>query len=591
VSLNHELADIFRTMAAILEIRGEPVFKSIAFTRVSRALQDMTIDVRKAVEEGTLEQVEGIGKSSRKIIEEYVRTGTSSDFDELRRSIPEGLIALLEIPGLGPKTIALLWKERGIENLASLESALREGSLAGLKGIGAKKIESIRQGIELRARSSGRVGYPVARAAADQLLGWVRGFQGVVSTEIAGSLRRRRETVGDVDLLCTTEPRVDPELVTRHFTSHPSVERVLGQGPTKASVLTRDGLQVDLRVVPADHFGAALQYFTGSKEHNVKLRGLAQDRGMTLNEWGLYELAKYERAAKETGKPPAVKPVASRTEAEVYEALGLRYVEPELREDRGEIEAAREGKLPKLIELREIRGDLHTHTTASDGAATIEQMAQAAGELGYEYLAITDHSKSQVIANGLSVERLMEHVRLIRKLDGKVGKVRLLAGCEVDILADGRLDFEDAVLAELDWVVASPHVALKQDSDKATTRLLRAIDNRFVNVIGHPTGRLIGSREGLPLDFERIYRSAAESGTGLEINAGWPRLDLDDVRARGAISHGVMLCINTDAHSTDQLSGMELGIGVARRGWVAEANVLNCLRLPKLKEWVKQKRG
>jgi DNA polymerase (family X) len=350
-------------------------------------------------------------------------------------------------------------------------------------------------------------------------------------------------------------------------------------------------LQVDLRVVPAENFGAALLYFTGSKDHNVRIRGLAQDMGMTLNEWGLYDLDAYEKADRKTGAAPKLKPIASRTETEVYKKLGMAFVEPEMREDRGEVDLALKNKLPKLIERSDYRGDLHAHTTASDGTATIEQMAQAAIALGYEYLAITDHSKSQVIANGLSVERLLAHAKEIRRVSDRLGgKIKLLAGVEVDILVDGRLDYEDAVLKELDFVVASPHVSLKQDASKATDRIVRAIENRYVNVIGHPTGRLINSRAGLPLDFARVYKAAADTGTALEINSGYPRLDLNDVHARGAIEAGVMLSINTDTHSPS-FEEVTWGLGVARRAWATKEHVINCLELAQLLLFVQGKRG
>jgi DNA polymerase (family 10) len=345
-----------------------------------------------------------------------------------------------------------------------------------------------------------------------------------------------------------------------------------------------------LRIIPSDNFGAALLYFTGSKDHNVKLRGRAQTMGMTLNEWGLYKIDEYDKAAKKTAEAPAAKPAASKTEADVYAKLGLPFIDPELREDRGEVDAALARKLPKLITRADIRGDLHSHTTASDGQASIEQMAEAAEALGYEYLAITDHSKSQVIANGLTAERLLKHVKEIHKVGARIKGITLLAGCEVDILADGHLDFEDDVLAELDIVIASPHVALKQDEAKATERLLRAIDNRFVNVIGHPTGRLINRREGLPLDFPRIFAAAAANGTAMEINAGYPRLDLNDTHSRAALEAGCTLSIDTDAHSTGELDDIGFGIDVARRAWATADRVLNCMPLAKLRDFIARKR-
>lgn len=588
--LNQELSDLFRTFAAVMEIKGESTFKAIAFSKVSRILKDATFDVRKLCDEGTLEDVEGLGASSCRIITEYVKAGRSTDFEEAAASVPGGLLPLLDIPGLGPKTISLLWKQRGVTNLEELVKAIDGGALSGLKGIGDKKIESIKQGISLQSQAQQRMGIGEAMPIARELVARLRKLPQVKQAEVAGSLRRRRETIGDVDLICSLKDQKAGQEVSSQFVKFPEVQRILGEGPTKASVLTVGGLQVDLRIVPADNFGAALLYFTGSKDHNVKLRGRAQSMGMTLNEWGLYRLEEYDKAAKKTAEAPPIKPVASKTEAEVYAKLGLPFIEAEIREDRGEIDAGLCKKLPKLVTRADIRGDLHCHTTASDGQASIEQMAEAAMALRYEYLVITDHSKSQAIANGLTAERLLKHVKEIHKIGSRLKGITLLAGCEVDIMADGRLDFEDAVLAELDLVVASPHVALKQDEAKATDRLLRAIENRYVNVIGHPTGRLINRREGLPLDFGRIFAAAAKTGTALEINAGYPRLDLNDNASRGALLAGCVLSIDTDAHSTEELSEIDLGIDVARRAWATPGQVLNCWPVAKVKQFVAAKR-
>lgn len=587
--LNTELADLFASFAALMQIKGENPFKAIAFSKVSRVLNELTIDLREAVENGTLQNIEGIGKSSQRIIEQYVREGKSDEFADIMSNTPPGLLEMLRIPGMGPKTVAQLWKERGIASVEQLSKAIDEGTLAGLKGLGAKKIESIKAGIALRATASQRIGLRDALEIAESLVVKLKTLPQVLEVQYAGSLRRRRETIGDLDLVCAAKSDADGEEIAKSFTQFPNVKSILGQGTTKASVVLGSGLQVDLRIVPRDNYGAALLYFTGSKDHNVKLRGLAQDKEMTLNEWGLYKLSQYDKTEKESGKPPAIKPVASKTEADVYEALGLDYVEPELREDRGEVELAAKHQLPKLITQADIRGDLHTHTTASDGTATIAEMAQAAAALGYEYLAITDHSKSSVIANGLNAQRLMKHAAEIRKHDGKHG-VRLLAGCEVDILVDGRLDFDESVLKELDFVVASPHVSLKQDEAKATARILRAIESRYVNVIGHPTGRKINARAGLPLDFPRIFKAAAATGTALEINAGWPRLDLSEINARGAIANGVMLSINTDAHATVEFEQLHFGLSVARRAGTEKENVINCLSFDALQEFIQKKR-
>lgn len=590
MSLNQELSELFRTFAAILELRGEPVFKAIAFSKVSRILGDMTFDVKEACDKGTLATIEGIGASSRRIIEEYVKTGKSSDFEDVFKSVPAGLIPMLQIPGLGPKTIALFWKERKITSIEELTKAIDSGALVGLKGIGDKKIESIKQGLAMRQQASQRMGIGEALSIAQSILCQVRDLKQVKEAEIAGSLRRRRETIGDVDIVCALNSGAKGPDVTAAFVKFPEVTKINGQGPTKASIVTSNGLQVDLRVVPAENYGAALLYFTGSKDHNVRIRGLAQDHGMTLNEWGLYKLDQYEKAEKKSGEAPKLKPVASKTEAEIYKKLGMDFIEPEMREDRGEVNMSLKHKLPALVTKADYRGDLHSHTTASDGQNTIEQMAEAAMARGYEYLAITDHSKSQVIANGLTAERLLAHVKAIHKANEKFKKIKLLAGCEVDILVDGRLDFEDAVLKELDFVVASPHVSLKQETDKATDRILRAIENRYVTVIGHPTGRLINSRAGLPLDFSRIYKAAKETHTALEINAGYPRLDLNDIHARGAIEAGVMLSINTDSHSIPEFEQVDMGLWVARRAQAKKEHIINCMSVSQLLKFIAQKR-
>lgn len=590
MSLNAQLSDLFSTMADIMDIKGENSFKVLAFRKVSRVLKDLTADVSKLVAEGKLAGVEGIGKSSQRIIEQWVSEGKSDDYEEIKQGVPAGLLPLLQVEGLGPKTIALLWKERGITGEAELLKAINEGTLLGIKGIGEKKLAGIKQGLELKARSAGRVGLADALPIAQVFVEQARKLPGVVRAEIAGSLRRRKETIGDVDIVCAVKDASLGEKITAAFVKFDGVERVLGQGVVKASVITAGGLQVDLRVLAVEHFGAALMYFTGSKEHNVKVRGLAQKMGMTLNEWGLYKLDEYDKAEKKIGEAPAAKAVASETEEQIYRKLGLEYVEPELREDKGEVEAAAEARLPVLIVRKDIRGDLHNHTTASDGHNTIEEMAEAAKALGYEFLGITDHSRSQAVARGLEPERLLKHIEAIHQAGDKVKGITLLAGSEVDILADGELDYEDAILKELDIVVASPHFALKQDQAKATERLRRAIEHRYVNIIGHPTGRLINGREGLPLDFAVLFELAAKTGTAMEINAGWPRLDLNEHHARAAMQAGVMLSINTDSHSIGEFDGMEFGIGVARRAWLEKKHVINCMKVAELKKFLAKKR-
>jgi DNA polymerase (family 10) len=600
MALNHELSDLFHSLSALMELRGDVVFKVIAFQKVSRILRELNIDLKKCIEEGKLCEIEGIGKGSQQIIEEFVETGKSTVFEEVAASVPAGLVPLMQIEGLGPKTINLLWKQRDVTSLDELEKQIASGSLGKLKGIGPKKIETIQRGIERYKASVAngtagaggaprRVGIADADGQAQPLLAELRRVDGVLRAEIAGSLRRRRETIADIDLVASVKDMSQGQRIAETFTQLSGVIQTMVVGPSKTSVKVANGMQVDLRIVPDENFGAALLYFTGSKEHNVKVRGLALKQKLTLNEWGLYKLDEYEKAVKEIAKPPECEPVASKSEEEIYRKLGLDYVEPEIREGFNEVELAREKKLPELITLADIRGDLHTHTVASDGYNTIEEMASAAQKAGYEYLAITDHSKALAMANGLSVERLMKHIDEIHRVSDSLKGITLLAGAEVDILADGRLDYDDDVLAKLDIVVASPHVSLKQDEAKATDRLLRAIHNKYVNVIGHPTGRLINGRDGLPLRMEKIFAAAAETGTALEINSGYPRLDLNDTNARHAIEAGCKLSINTDTH-TDSFIELPWGIGVARRAWATPKDVINCMPLAELRAFLRAKR-
>lgn len=591
MSTNTELADIFRTFAAIMEIRGEPVFKAITFSKISRMLESLEYDIREAVEKGTLKGIAGVGPASQKIIEEFCNRGKSSDFESAVESIPVGLLDLMHIPGLGPKTISLFWKQGGVTSVEELSKAIDEGKLTGIKGVGEKKLQSIKQGLQMRTAAAERMGIGHAMPLAKSVLESVRGFEGVERAEIAGSLRRRRETIGDVDIVAACSDCTEGANIIRQFVKLPQVAKILGEGTTKGSVIVGEHLQIDLRVVPTECFGAALVYFTGSKDHNVLIRGRALDMGLTLNEWGLYEQKAFEKAPKKTGEPPKLKAIASKTEADVYKALKLEFIEPELREGRDEVKLAEKNALPELITRDDYRGDLHTHTVASDGGNTIEEMIEAAIERGYKFLAITDHSKSQVIANGLTAERLMSHVKAVRKAAAKYKEITVFTGTECDILVDGRMDYEDAILAELDLVVGSPHASLKQDAAKATDRIVRAIENRYVTIIGHPTGRLINRRAGLPLEFSRVFKAAAETGTALEINAGYPRLDINDIQTRGALAAGVKIAIDTDAHGTQEFDSIPMGIDVARRGGATKKDVINCWTVQELKAFIAKKRS
>jgi len=554
---NKELADLFGKMADILEFKGENPFKIGAYRKASRVIGDLTQDVRELAESGKLRQIPGIGESIAQKIEEYLQTGRVSKYDEIKKGVSDELVSLMDIPGVGPKTVALLYKEKGIESLSQLEKVLEEGSLSELFGMGEKKIENIKRGIQLLKQSKGRMNlgtaFPIARRVVEAL----RRETGSQRIEWAGSLRRMKESIGDIDILATGPRR---EEILRTFTQLPEVREVLASGETKASVIVEGGVQIDLRVVEEDSYGAALQYFTGSKDHNIRLRGIAKTKGIKINEYGVF-------------KGP--KKIGGREERDVYASLGLEWIEPELREDRGEIDAAMAGKLPRLIQESEIRGDLHVHSKWSDGTCSIEEIAQASQRKGYEYVAICDHSKSLKIAHGLDESRLMKQMEEIDRLNERLRGFRILKGIEVDILADGRLDLSEKVLEKLDLVIASVHSGFKQDRKKMTKRIIRALENPCVTILGHPTGRLLGAREPYEVEMDEIMEAASRLGKALEINAYFERLDLNDVYCRRAKEMGIKMAIGTDAHHVDQMWMMTLGVAVARRGWLERDDLLN----------------
>ena len=566
---NAELAERFRRAATILDLRGDAAFKAIAFAKVAATLEALPDDVRALHEAGgrrAIEALDGVGRSSAAIVVDVLETGRSSDLDELARSVPPELLEMLELPGMGPKTVRRVWRERGIETLAGLAAAIDDGSLATLHGLGRKTLERIGEGLALREAARGRYGLGVAAKLADALVRELEATDGVERVALAGDARRGCETVAGLELVLTGAPDADPSAILRAFGDLAAVDEVLELDGTTCRARVGDGPPVRVRTVPGASFGAALCLVTGSEAHVERLRRIAHDSGRALES------------------------LAGGSEEALYAALGLAWVPPELREGAGEIELAARRGLPALVERGDVRGDLHCHTLASDGTATIDEMAEAAKALGHAYLAITDHSVSQRQANGLDAKRLAEHAAAVRAANGRIDGIELLAGTECDILADGRLDYDDAVLGELDWVIASPHVALRQDGAKATERLLRAIDNPYVNAIGHPTGRLIDTRPGLPLDFDAVFAAAAASGTALEINASYRRLDLSAERARAAVAAGCTLTIDTDAHAVTGLARLDGGLVTARRGWVAKGDVLNCRTLAEVRAFVAAKR-
>ncbi len=556
---NLEVARIFDEIADLLEIKGEDAFRINSYRRVARTIADLASDINDLAARGELAGLPGVGKGSAQKIEELLRTGHIGLRDQLLAEVPGSLLKLLDIPSVGPKKVALLWKQCGIKSLEDLKAAIRAGKLDGLKGFGVRSIEQIRRGIEFLERSAGRTRLGDAWMVAERFRTALLAVEGVRRVEHAGSLRRGRETVGDLDLLCVA---ADGQRVIHQFTTLPGVSEVLAAGGTKGSVLAEvqpgQTIQVDLRVVPEESFGAAWQYFTGSKEHNIRLRELAIKRGWSLNEYGLTE---------------GQRVVASATEEQIYSALGLPWIPPELREDRGETELK---EVPSdLLKLEHIRGDLHIHTVASDGRNTVEEMAAAARARGYQYICIAEHSPSSVIANGLKPQQLERHIRKVRSAAQAIRGITVWIGTEVDIRADGTLDYPDQLLAQLDFVTASIHSGMGQDLEANTRRTLAAIRNPYVNCIGHPTGRLINEREAMPLDIEAIAKEAARTGTALEINANYYRLDLKDQHVRLARDLGAKIVLSTDAHSIDQLEMMRFGVITARRAWLCKGDVLN----------------
>ncbi|RLC63488.1 MAG: DNA polymerase III [Chloroflexota bacterium] len=571
---NQEVAGIFAQMADILAIQGENYHRIMAYRRAAENIATLGRPIEEVWQAGELETIPGIGKTLAAKIDELMRTGRLGAYEKLKAQVPAGVVEMLQIPDVGPKRAALFWKELGITTIEALEQAAREGRLRTLPGMGAKSEEKVLAGIEALRRRTGRTPLGVAWPLAQAMLDALRQVPGVVQAAPAGSLRRMRETVGDLDLLVAAK---DPEPVMACFRALPQVAKVLLSGPTKTSIRTHEGLQVDLRVLEPARWGTALQYFTGSQAHNIHLRALALDRGLSLSEYAL---------KREDGSE-----ILCATEEEVYAALGLPLIPPELREDRGEIEAALKGRLPDLIELKDLKGDLHFHTTWSDGHHSLLEMAQAARACGLKYALVTDHSHSLGVARGLTVERLREQRAEIEEVNRKMGGTfRLLAGIEVEVRADGTLDLPDEALAELDLVVAAVHSGLRQGREQVTARMLAAIRNPHVDIIAHPTGRLLGEREGADLDMEAIFRAAAETGTALEINAHPKRLDLRDVHVRRAIELGVKLAINSDAHGVNGFGVLPFGVATARRGWATAEDVINTWSVKKVLVWATGRR-
>lgn len=569
---NGQIAEIFENIAGLLEMKGEKVFTIRAYQKAARTIERLPSELDHMVrEEQNLQEIPGIGKAISEKITEMVNTENLVYYDKLKAEFPSGILDVMQVPGLGPKTVGRLWKELEVTSIPELEEAIENGSLAALPRLGQKTADNISRQLQFHRTKSQRMPMAKAMPIAQRVLDAIREqCPDVRNLTIAGSVRRMEETVGDIDMLCTAD---DPKAPLNALVSMPNVVDVIGHGDTKASVYLSDGIQIDLRVVEDSHFGALLQYFSGNLQHNIQLRDRANELGLSLNEYGLTD--------KETDELEVFS-----DEQGIYQRLGMQYIPPELRQGVWEVQAAREERIPTLVEISDIRGDLHDHTDWSDGRDPMETMILSAKERGLEYLAITDHSVGRGIANGLSVERLDNHKALVRELEQSIGGIKLFTGTEMDIRADGSLDYEDEVLENLDWVVASVHSAMAQDAETMTERIIKAMHNPHVDVIGHLSTRLVGERQPIEADFEAIFKAAAETGTAMEINASPERMDLKDAHAYRARELGVPLVISTDAHTTEGLNNTRYGVGIARRGWCGPQHILNTLELGSFLEFL-----
>lgn len=571
---NHAIAQLFSQMADLLEFQNDNVFRIRAYRRAAQSLETFSGSLEQLSEEKRLSEIQGIGEDLANKIQEFLATGHIKRIEELKQSIPAGVLEMMEVPGVGPKTAKTVADKLKIHSVAALEKAAKAHQISQLPGFQAKKEENILKGIAIFNKGQAHMHLGMALPLAREIESYLKQLPGVSRVSIAGSLRRMKESIGDLDLLAaSSNPAKIMQAASQAFFS----QRVLASGETKTSLLTQAGVQVDIRSVEAKSFGAALQYFTGSKEHNVKLRELAVRQGLKINEYGVFSL--------KTGRC-----LAGREEEDVYKAVGLPWMAPELREDGGEIEAAKAGKLPKLVEPKHIKGDFHIHSNWSDGVDSLEKVAAAADSLGYEYIALCDHSRSLKIAHGMSIERIKQQMQAVKQLNKRLKKCRLLMGSEVDILADGSLDYPDSVLSELDFVVASVHTGFTQSQAQLTRRMIAAMNNPYIALIAHPTGRLMGSRESYAIDLEAVFQAAKETRTALEINAYPQRLDLCDTAARRAGEAGVMLAISTDTHAVEQFHNIQFGLGVARRAWLGPRQVLNTFTLKELQAWIAKKR-
>ncbi len=574
---NTQIAEIFENIADLLEVKGDQVFKIRAYQKAARTIERLPEELEDMLKaEKDLQEIPGIGKAISEKISEIVNTGRLEFYEKLQTEVPPGVLAIMQVPGIGPKTAALITKDLGISSVEGLEEAIRAGKLSQLPRLGEKTVANILRHIQTLKTKDQRVLLVQAVKTAERVVSYLKGAcPSITFLAPAGSMRRFQETVGDIDLVCTAG---NPQEVTDAFVKMSNVVDVYGHGSTKASVYLQDGIQVDLRVVDEKHLGSLLQYFTGSKDHNVALRDHALKMGLSLNEYGLTDV---KTGALETFTD----------EESLYARLGLQYIPPEIRQGQREIELAAKHALPRLVDLEDIKGDMHVHSDWSDGRDPLELMVAGLKERGYQYAALTDHSVGRGIANGMSEERLLRQIKEIREIEHRVGGIRLLCGSEVDIRADGSMDYPDELLAKLDWVVASVHSAMGQDSATMTERVIKAMRNPFVSVIGHPTGRLIGERQPINVDMEALFKAAVDTGTAMEINGSGERLDLKDVHIARAKQLGVALVISTDAHTVEFLDRMRFGVAIARRGWCESKDIVNTRPVEEVLAFLNRKRA
>ncbi len=573
---NEQVAAVLEEIADLSDLKGENPFRAVTFRAAARAIRDLREPLRLVMEEKRLDEIPKVGPAIAEAIEQLLTTGRSRRHEELKKQVPEGLLTLLSVPGVGPATARVIYDNLKITSIDELEEAAKAHRLRGLPKIHQRTEENILKAIASLKQRTGRSLLSDARQAADDMTAWLRERCDLERISVAGSVRRWRETIGDVDIVVASAAAA-PIMAT--FVGAPSVERVLVRGDTKSSVIVERGLQIDLRVVTPDQYGAALMYFTGSKDHNVRMRGIALKRKLLLNEYGLFRV----------GQEKDGTPIASRTEEEVFAALGMDWIPPELREDRGEIDAAMAHQLPDLVQLADIRGDLHAHTSWTDGHDTVAEMAERARAKGYEYIALTDHSIGLGMTHGLDPDRIAARTKEIEAVNRKMAPFRVLVGSETDIRSSGRLDYDDATLGLFEVVTASVHSSFAQPRDAQTKRIVGAMEHPRVNAISHPTGRLLERRDAYDVDLEAVIAAAVRTKTRLEVNGGPERLDLSDVAVRRAMEVGAMLVCNSDAHAIEELDQMEYAVATARRGWATKDRVQNTLPLAALLDHLKGK--